>query len=177
MCIRDREIALQEERKKIAEAKRKKALVEARKKSEAAAAKAKADRETATRVEADMADLFGSSGKEKTGTSDKDGDPKSSNLEGVTTGEERNIGGGLKGRGILNAPKVNDNYNTSGVIVIRVCVNGNGHVISAVYKQGRSNSQNSDLKRSAIKNAEAYKFSKGIVDKQCGEIIYNVKVK
>ncbi len=180
-----------------ADAKRKKAQEEARKKAEAkakadaerraaeAAAKAKAEREAAAKAEADeLGSLFGGgsgSGKGKTGSSgnqgDPNGDPNSSNLEGVSAGAGSSVGGGLRGRGILNAPKVNDDYNRPGIIVIKVCVDGNGRVTSATYTQKGSNSANSTLKRIAIKNAKAYKFSKGTVDKQCGEITYNFKVK
>lgn len=179
------------------EAERKKAREEARKKAEAkekadaerraaeAAAKAKAEREAAAKAEADeLGSLFGGgsgSGKGKTGTSgnqgDRNGDPNSSNLEGVSAGAGSSVGGGLRGRGILNAPKVNDDYNRPGIIVIKVCVDGSGRVTSATYTQKGSNSANSTLKRIAIKNAKAYKFSKGTVDKQCGEITYNFKVK
>jgi len=83
----------------------------------------------------------------------------------------------LRGRGILNSPKITDDFNRGGKIVIKVCVDSAGNVTSATYTQRGSNSGDSTLKRIAIKNAKAYKFSKGGRDRQCGEITYNFKVK
>ena len=174
----------------VEEAKRKKAQEEARSKAEAAAeAKRKAEAEAKRRAEEaavkdEIGGLFGGGsgpGKGNTGTSgnqgDPNGDPNSSILEGVSAGAGSSVGGGLRGRGILNSPKINDDFNKPGKVVVKVCVDASGKVISADFTQRGSTTTDSQLVRIAKKNARSYKFSRGGVDKQCGTITYVFKVK
>ena len=98
-------------------------------------------------------------------------------MEGVSAGAGSSVGGGLRGRGILNAPKINDDFNKPGKVVLKVCVDGTGRVVSADFTQRGSTTTDSQLVRIAQKNAKAYKFSRGSVDKQCGTITYVFKVR
>ena len=192
---RKRKELLEAERKKKAEedAKIKKAQEEARKKAQAEAeAKRKAEAEAAAKAKAEAdaraeaADLIGNlggsgPGKGKTGTSgnqgDPNGDPNSDILEGVSAGAGSSVGGGLSGRGILNKPAIKDDFNKPGKVVMKVCVDASGKVVSASFTQRGSTTTDSQLVRIARKNALAYKFSRGSVDKQCGTITYTFKVK
>lgn len=181
----------EEERKKQEEAERKKRedakrKAEAEKKRKAAEAKAKAEAERKKR-ESDAKD-FGKSlgleglgkGKGNTGKAgnqgDPDGDPSSSKLEGISTGSGR-VGGGLGSRGVVRSPKATDNSQEQGTVVVKVCVDGNGKVLSAEFTQRGSTATSSRLKQIALSNAKKWRFSKGAVDKQCGTITYNFKVK
>ena len=56
-------------------------------------------------------------------------------------------------------------------------MDSSGKVISADFTQRGSTSTDSQLIRIAKKNARAYRFSKGSVDKQCGTITYVFKVR
>ena len=98
-------------------------------------------------------------------------------MEGVSAGAGSSVGGGLSGRGILNAPKVNDDFNKPGKIVLKVCADESGQVTSAEFTQRGSTTTDSQLVRIAKKNALKYKFSKGSIDKQCGTITYVFKVR
>ena len=172
----------QEARRRAEEEAREKAEEE-RRAREAAEAKRKA--EAAARAEAE--DLIGGlgggsgSGKGNTGKpgnqGNEDGKPNSDNLEGVSAGAGSSVGGGLGGRGILNAPKVNDDFNKPGRIVLKVCVDSNGTVTEADFTQRGSTTTDSQLVRIAKRNAMKYRFSRGSMDKQCGTITYVFKVK
>ena len=117
--------------------------------------------------------------KGKTGTSgnqgDPGGDPNSNVLEGISTGSGK-VGGGLGSRGVLASPKVTDNSQKTGRVVVKVCVDSTGKVISAKFTQGGSTTTDSRLRAVAEKNALRWKFSKGTMDKQCGTITYDFKV-
>jgi len=161
-------------------AKRKKAEAEkARKEAEAAAERAKKEAEANENKNA-FADLLKGDGKADTGTSGnqgtKDGDPNSDNLTGISTGAGK-VGGGLGNRGGVG-PTITDNSQATGVVVIKVCVNEKGKVISATYTQKGSTTTNSTLKKLAEANAAGWSFDGGAaIDKQCGTITYDFKVK
>ena len=96
---------------------------------------------------------------------------------GVSAGAGSAVGGGLRGRGIINTPKITDDFNKPGKVVIKVCVDTNGQVISANFTQRGSTTTDSQLVRIAKKHAFKHIFSKGEVDKQCGTITCVFKVK
>lgn len=170
----------EEEAKKKAEedAKRKAAQEEARKKAEADAEKKR--QEQAAKDFGESLGLEGlGKGKGKTGKDgnqgDPNGDPNASNLEGISKGSGR-VGGGLGDRGVLNSPPVQENSQQAGVVVLEVCVDQTGSVVSTKYTQKGSTTGDSQLVNAAIANAKRWKFSKGSIDKQCGTITYNFKV-
>lgn len=180
----------QEEAKKKAEAEAKAKAAEERKKkeaaekarAEAAAKKAEEDRKR-KELEAMVSGGLGGGkgdGKGNTGTSgnqgDPNGDPNAGALSGISTGSGT-VGGGLSGRGYQRPTPPKDNSQATGVVVVYVCVDKNGNVISAEYTQSGSTTADSNLKKIAIANAKKYKFDKGGVDKQCGTIRYDFKVK
>jgi len=157
------------ERQRQEEAARKKAAEEARKQQEADELKDK------------LGGLFGDGkGKGDTGTEgnqgDPEGDPDASRLEGISTGSGT-VGGGLSGRGVTASPKVTDRSQDQGIVVVRVCVDRSGSVVSVDFTQRGSTATSARLKELAVSNAKKWKFSPGEVDKQCGTITYNFKVK
>jgi outer membrane biosynthesis protein TonB len=127
--------------------------------------------------------LFGGggkgSGKGNTGKpgnqGDPNGDPNAKNLEGITTGTG-SVGGSLGNRNVLSAPRITDNSSLEGTVVIAVCVDANGSVVSADFTQKGSTTSNSTLVNLAVNNAKKWKFSAGEVDKQCGTVTYRFKV-
>ncbi len=162
---------------------------EARKAKQEAEAKAKAEAEAKAKAEAEakaqaIKDKFGGAfggggggGKGETGQTgnqgDKEGDPNAKNLEGKSTGAGQ-VGGGLGNRGVLRNPRVMDNFQKTGVVVIRVCVDGDGNVTTADFTQSGSTTTDSQLREIAIRNARSWKFAKG-EDGQCGTIRYDFK--
>ncbi len=103
-----------------------------------------------------------------------DGDPDSKNLD---KGFGRGPGtvNGFGGRS-ATAPQLKENSQKTGRVVIAVCVNADGTVISADYKAVGSDSNDPELIDAAKRNARQYKFAKGSAEKQCGSITYNFKV-
>ena len=166
-----------EERERQAEEARKKALAEAEAKKKAEEeAKKKAEYEKAKKQ---FGDSFGS-GKGKTdkpgNQGDPNGDPDASRLEGISTGSGM-VGGGLGDRGLVYEPKITDNSQKTGVVVVRVCVGRDGNVVSANYTQKGSTTADSQLREIAIRNAKKFKFAKSSIDKQCGTITIDFKVR
>ena len=176
----------------VAEAKRKKAeqaQVEAERKRQSeiaaeAARKAEADRKAAEYANAKS--KYGGllqgkgTGRGNTGKAgnqgDPNGDPNAKNLEGIHTGGKGRIGGGLGNRGVVSEPKIEDNSQKTGRVVIKVCVNQTGSVSSAEYTQKGSTTNDATLISIARKNALKFKFTSGDVDTQCGTITYDFKV-
>lgn len=157
---------------------RKRAEADAKKKAEAdAEAKRKAD---AQKTKDQIGGLFGNGkGKGNTGKpgnqGDPGGDPNSDVLTGISTGSGK-VGGGLGSRGVSSSPKVTDNSQKQGTVVLEVCVDSNGSVTSAKYTQRGSSTTDSQLVNVAEANAKKWKFTPGGPDKQCGTITYNFKL-
>jgi len=190
---KEQEKKREEERQKRAEELEAKKKADAAKKAKAEAArkkKAEADRKAAAaaakkaeaeKLKGEIGGLFGESGSGKgnTGTSgnqgDPNGDPNASNLDGISPGSGM-VGGGLGNRG-GNGPKITDKSQATGRVVVKVCVDGNGKVVSSKYTQSGSTTSNSQLRRLAESNARKWTFKKGELDKQCGTITYEFKVK
>ena len=175
-----------EEAKKKAkdDARKRKAAEDARKKKADAARKAAAEKKKYEDAKNKFGGLFGGGngeGKGNTGTSgnqgDPNGDPNSDILDGISTGKGR-VGGGLGNRGVRNSPQVTDNSQKTGIVVVKVCVDASGNVIGTpTYTQSGSTTSDSRLKQLAISNAKRWKFAKGAIDKQCGTIKYDFKLK
>ncbi|MCB0518682.1 MAG: hypothetical protein H6577_13620 [Lewinellaceae bacterium] len=171
------------EAKKKADEAKKLAEAEAKKKAEAEAKK-KAEEAKKKELEDMIAGGLGGgkgNGKGNTGTpgnqGDPNGDPNSDILTGISTGSGV-VGGGLGNRGVeKKGPAIKDNSQDQGTIYLDVCVDKNGNVVSAEYTQKGSTTNSTRLKQLAIQNAKAWKFSKGSVDKQCGTIRYDFKLK
>ncbi len=155
-----------------AEAARKKAAAEAARKAAEAAKKAEADN-----LKSGLSGLFG--GKGDTGTAgnqgNPDGDPNADALKGISTGAGK-VGGGISNRG-GKGPKITDQSQATGRVVVKVCVDANGKVLSAAYTQSGSTTNDSTLRRLAEANAKKWTFKAGDLDKSCGTITYDFKVK
>jgi TonB family protein len=179
--LREEELRKQrqeEEAQRRAEAeRRRREEAEARQRAEAEARR----QEEANKLRDQIGGLFGGGqGKGNTGKpgnqGDPSGDPSSSQLEGLSTGAGR-VGGGLSNRGVLSLPKPDETSQNTGTVVIEVCVDANGNVSDASYTQRGSTTANVDLVRSAIAAARKAKFAKGEVDRQCGTITYNFRLR
>jgi TonB family protein len=178
-------IALKKKKEKEAREKKEAQAEATRKKKAEADAKAKADADRKAKEDAanklkEGLGLGGlGKGKGNTGKDgnqgDPGGDPNSDILTGVSTGSG-SVGGGLGSRGRVKSPPVKESSQAAGTVVLNVCVDSEGNVLSATYTQKGSTTGNSQLKNAAVKNAKSWKFSKGGPDKQCGTITYKFKV-
>lgn len=124
--------------------------------------------------------LLSGSGKGETGKpgnqGDPNGDPKATNLKGVSTGSGM-VGGGLGSRGVTYEPKISDNSQKVGKVVVNVCVDKTGKVISAEYTQKGSTTTDSDLRALAEHSARKFVFTASSIEKQCGTITVDFKVR
>jgi TonB family protein len=99
---------------------------------------------------------------------------------GSRRGSENNsghsIGEGLGSRTYKGSAAMSKNYNTSGTVVVKVSVDEDGKVTSAVVvtNQG-TNTSDPTLHNLAVQNAFTYRFAPG--DATTGTITYTFKVK
>ena len=104
-----------------------------------------------------------------------DGDPNSKVLEGMGRGAGSINGFGS--RGVTNSPKLQESSQKQGRVVLSVCVNASGTVISADFKAVGSTTTDNDLIEAAKRNARQYRFESGSAERQCGTITYNFIVR
>ncbi len=104
------------------------------------------------------------------------GDPNSDALEGIIDGSGK-IGGGLGNRGILFEPTLQDKSQKQGIVVVRICVDPSGSVTEARFQQKGSKTTDQYLVDLAIKHAKKYKFSPGELEKQCGTVTLDFKLR
>ncbi|MGE5354928.1 MAG: hypothetical protein ACM3PT_01725 [Deltaproteobacteria bacterium] len=106
-------------------------------------------------------------------SSGSQGDPLGSKdsdiLEGITRGKGK-VGDGLDARGIMNEPSFEDSSQKSGTVVVRLCINNEGKVISARYTQKGSTTTDSELINIAVSNSKKYRFSPSVLPEQCGTV-------
>lgn len=107
---------------------------------------------------------------------DPKGTPNADALDGITKGKGK-AGNGLGDRGLLHAPDISDNTQKTGKVVVNICVNKNGNVISASYTQKGSTTTDSHLIKLATESARKYKFAKSTISEQCGDITIDFKLK
>ncbi|NNE27025.1 MAG: hypothetical protein HKN09_09300 [Saprospiraceae bacterium] len=104
------------------------------------------------------------------------GMPDASSLEGLSEAYGK-AGEGLEDRGIVYQPQITDNTQKTGRVVVRICVDNEGQVISARYTQKGSTTTDSHLIKLAERSARQYKFGKSPLDEQCGNIVIDFKLK
>lgn len=169
------------------EARLKQAKIEADKKAKADAAekarKAREAREAKAKADAEaLGDLLGSglsgsgNGKGNTGKPGNegrsDGDPSGLGSVGGGSGTVRGFGD----RGFTSPGALTDNSNSVGKVVVEVCVDPSGRVVSARKTLNGTTATDSNLYKKAIDHAKKYKFAPSSTgNNQCGTILYDFK--
>lgn len=156
------ELEAQAERERIEDEKQK-AAEEARKKEQA---------------KSKFGSLFNKNNEtdNSSGQGDPISTPDASALEGISEGFGK-TGKGLQTRSIIYQPTIEDNTQKTGKVVINICVNGSGKVISANFTQKGSTTTDIYLINLAKENARKYLFSKSEITEQCGEIIIDFRLR
>ena len=162
---------LEEERQKAIE--REKALEEKRKQEEEKARKAAEKSKAKSR----FSNMF-KSGNESAEASKGSNNGKSGAeaLDKLSRGSGK-IGSGLGSRNVLHSPVIKDNTQKTGRVVINICVNSAGNVISAKFRQKGSTTTDAHLVSLAEKSAKKYIFSKSSIEEQCGDIVIDFKLR
>ncbi|HAQ38729.1 MAG TPA: hypothetical protein DCX89_07055 [Saprospirales bacterium] len=97
------------------------------------------------------------------------GSPGADALRGISKGEGK-VGGGLEGRGVMYKPEIIEHSQKSGKVVVQVCIDSKGKVISAKFTQKGSTTTDADLVETAEFAATRYVFAPGEFEKECGTI-------
>lgn len=105
-----------------------------------------------------------------------DGQPDASELDKLTSGSAK-VGTGLGERELLHAPEIHDNTQKTGRVVVTICVDSSGKVMSSKYRQKGSTTTDAYLVALAERSAAGYRFSESSVKEQCGDIIIDFKLK
>lgn len=89
------------------------------------------------------------------------------------------IRGKISNRGIRQRPNLNGAYQTTGTVVISVCIDKAGNVISAEYSSKGSSTNDDDLVRAAKKFAKEYKFEANALasEQECGDLPFEFKLR
>ncbi len=95
---------------------------------------------------------------------------------GSGTGTGVSVGGGIGGRSIRSRPKVNDSSQKTGKVIVKVCVNADGDVTSAVSTLAGSSTTDGELRSIAEKAARQFKFGTSANAEECGTISFNFRV-
>jgi TonB family protein len=178
----------QEEQNRIAEAQRKA--------QQEAADRAKAEKDALDKKKGQFGGSFGKPGATGTGQGNT-GKPGNQGVPGGTgdnpfgktpgtgggqgggdgTGTGSSVGGGLGGRKVTQRGRVNDTSQKSGKVVVEVCVDTEGNVVSADYTQRGSTTSDSELRSKAISAAKQFRFAPSQSSKECGTITFNFQLK
>ncbi len=81
---------------------------------------------------------------------------------------------GLGARRILEQPNILILSETSGTVVVDVCVNGNGKVTQAEYNAGESSLKTQSIISLAVRKSKEFWFKSAAADEMCGTIVYNI---
>ncbi|MCC7505998.1 MAG: toll/interleukin-1 receptor domain-containing protein [Saprospiraceae bacterium] len=103
--------------------------------------------------------------------------PEGGSGGGPGIGNSTVLGSGLSNRKMVSRPKMVDNTQKIGRVVVEVCVDGQGNVVSADYTFRGSTTTDSELRSKAISWARQYKFEPSSIEKQCGTLTFNFQLK
>lgn len=84
------------------------------------------------------------------------------------------IKNGLGGRKILQQPNILVLSETSGTVVVDICVNENGKVSSAEYNGPASSLKTQSIISLAVRKAKEFWFQKSSADEMCGSVVYKI---
>lgn len=186
MAQASEEARREEEAKKLAEAEAKR-IAEAEEAKKAADEASRKAAEEAARKEAELAekkaqfgDFLGGEGKGENNTSgnqgDPAGDPNADILTGISKGAG-SVGEGLGDRGVLSTPTIQEHSQKTGTVVVRVCIDPSGNVLTARFTQNGSTTTDSELVEAALEGAKKYKFTQAEIEEQCGNVSIDFRVR
>jgi hypothetical protein len=133
--------------------------------------------DTPTQNRQDFGSLFtGGTGGGQQSNTGQSGSPNSSELESITRGSDK-VGGGLAGRGVVYEPSISDSSQKTGRVVVNVCVDASGKVVSSKFTQRGSTTTDAYLVDLAERSAAQYTFARGEVERQCGTITMDFRVR
>jgi len=124
--------------------------------------------------------MLSQSTKKSTGESDDadDGDTKGDTDEGRSQSNgHSNIRGVLGNRKVLKVPTIKDDSQKKGRVVVKICVDAKGDVVSSNYTMMGSTTSDTYLIKLAEKGALGYQFSPSKNPKECGKVVIDFLLK
>ena len=94
-----------------------------------------------------------------------------------TSINNKNIQGVLGNRRVLKVPTIHDKSQKKGRVVVKICVDASGSVVSSKYTMMGSTTNDTYLIQLAEKGALGYVFSSSDNPKECGNVIIDFKLK
>lgn len=88
-----------------------------------------------------------------------------------------NIRGALGNRKVIKVPKIKDDSQKKGRVVVKICVDQKGDVISSQYTMMGSTTSDTYLIKLAENGAKGYKFSPSVNPKECGKVVIDFLLK
>lgn len=127
-----------------------------------------------------FADLLAKSKKSESSNDDNSDLGTETSSNGTTTGKSYsngNIKGALGNRQVLKVPTIKDDSQKKGRVVVKICVDGSGNVISSEYTMMGSTTSDTYLIGLAEEGVLGYKFSESSNPKECGKVVINFLLK
>lgn len=87
------------------------------------------------------------------------------------------IRGVLGNRKVLKVPTIKDDSQKKGRVVVKICVNAKGDVVSSTYTMMGSTTSDTYLIKLAENGAKGYKFSPSANSKECGKVTIDFLLK
>lgn len=119
----------------------------------------------------------------KRATSGSSSDAQGGDTTGVTDkgdaseNGQSNIRGALGNRKVIKVPTIKDDSQKKGRVVVKICVDAVGDVISSKYTMMGSTTSDTYLIALAEKGAKQYKFSTSKNPKECGNVVIDFLLK
>ena len=91
--------------------------------------------------------------------------------------KDKSVSGAISNRSVIKKPTIRDNTQKEGRVIVKICVDSSGKVISSTYTQIGSTTTDAHLIELAEKGALQFQFSESDVFRQCGRVIIDFTLK
>ena len=166
---------------RLAKERQQKALAEAKKEAERAKAEAEKAKKEAEKAESkSFFDNLIKDSKKKADAAEKAAEAAAKQSESqanLVSSSDAGLSDDISSRQVLKKPNIVDNTQKEGRVVVKICVDGSGKVISASYTQVGSTTTDGHLIDLAEKGVMEYIFSQSPTERQCGRVFIDFRLR
>ena len=166
---------------RLAKERQQKALAEAKKEAERAKAEAEKAKKEAEKAESkSFFDNLIKDSKKKADAAEKaaaEAAKQSESQANLVSSSDAGLSDDISSRQVLKKPNIVDNTQKEGRVVVKICVDGSGKVISASYTQVGSTTTDGHLIDLAEKGVMEYIFSQSPTERQCGRVFIDFRLR
>ncbi len=165
----------------LAKERQQEALAKA--KAEAERAKAEAEKAKKEAEKAESKSFFDNlikDSKKKADAAEKaaaEAAKQSESQANLVSSSDAGLSDDISSRQVLKKPNIVDNTQKEGRVVVKICVDGSGKVISASYTQVGSTTTDAHLIDLAEKGVMEYIFSQSPAERQCGRVFIDFRLR